>query len=157
MGSAGGDRSRCARVGAMYLAKGRFLCLLDLDWSMKELGRMILKKDQEKERMWRECDRGKVSMLMGIHEVRTWRNQNRMGFRVPDIVAEETATGLYRDEKDVKRVSNDKTYHCDQSVVKLKNNTLYYLTLPKMKMKCHSQCFHRMAMRTELHQGVRLL
>ena len=39
-------------------------------------------------------------MLMGIREVMPWRNQNQMGFRVPDIVAEGTATGLHRDEKE---------------------------------------------------------
>ena len=77
-------------------------------------------------------------MLMGIREVMPWRNQNQMGFRVPDIVAEGTATGLHRDEKDVKKVYKNDTYHCDRSAVKLKNNTRYYLTPPKMKMKCHS-------------------
>ena len=62
MGSAGGDQSRCARVWAMCIEKGKFLCLLDLDWNMKELGRKILEKVQEKERMWRDDVQGKVSM-----------------------------------------------------------------------------------------------
>lgn len=42
-------------------------------------------------------------MLMGIREVRTLRNQIQMGFRVPDIVAGETATGLHYYEKDTTR------------------------------------------------------
>jgi len=46
----------------MCIEKGKFLCLLDLDWNMKELGRKILEKVQEKERMWRDDVQGKVSM-----------------------------------------------------------------------------------------------
>jgi hypothetical protein len=66
MGSAGGDRSRCAR--AIYLAKGMFLCP---NWNMKELERRILKKVEEKG--WRDDDddRREVSMLQGIREVTT--------------------------------------------------------------------------------------
>ena len=68
MGSVGGDQSRCEWELEMNLAKGTFLCLLDLDWNMKELERRILKKKvQEKARC--EDDRGKASMLMGIREV----------------------------------------------------------------------------------------
>ena len=55
----------------MYLARVKFLCLLDLDWNTKELERMILKKVREKGKR-REDDRGKASMLMGIREVTTW-------------------------------------------------------------------------------------
>ena len=68
MGSVDGDQFRC--VWEMNLAREKFLCPLDLDWNMRELGRRILKKVQEKGR--REDDRGKVSLLMGIREVTTW-------------------------------------------------------------------------------------
>ena len=71
MGSAGGDQSPGARVWAMYLERGKFLSLSDLDWNTKELERMILKKVREKGKR-REDDRGKASMLMGIREVTTW-------------------------------------------------------------------------------------
>ena len=142
----------------MYLAaRRRFLCPLDLDWSMKELGRKILKKVEEKEWMWRDDDRGNAPMLMRNREATPWRNQNQMGFLVPDIVAEGRVTGLQHYEKNVRRMCKSYTYHCDPSAVKLKNNTPLNLTLPKMKMMCHSQCFHRKAMRTGLHLGVPLL
>ena len=99
MESAGDDQSRCGWVWAMYLVREKFLCLWDLDWNMKELVRRILKKVLAKERRWGDDDLGKPSMMMGVREVRTWKNQNQMGFRVPDIVAGERATGLHCIEK----------------------------------------------------------
>jgi hypothetical protein len=125
---------------------------------MKELVKRILqKKVQEKVRKGIEDERGKVRMLMGIREVRSWRNQNQMGFLVPDIRAGETATGLHGFEKNVRKISKDKTHHCDRSAVRLKNNIPWNLTPLEKRTKCHSQYFHRMAMRRGLHQGVLLL
>jgi hypothetical protein len=101
----------------MNLAREKFLCPLDLDWNMKELERGILKEEKGR----REDYRGKISLLMGIREVKTWRNRNQMDFCTPDIVAVAggTVTGLYRFEKDVRRIGNVKTYHCDPSAVRL--------------------------------------
>lgn len=53
-------------------------------------------------------------------------------------MAEGTATRLHRFENKVRRVGRNKTYHCDPTVVILRNNTPQNLTLLRKKMKGHS-------------------